>query len=404
MPAEKPYVGTSFSYETLEETLDIKPREAQLLIGIPREISFNENRIALTPDAINVLVNNGHRVVVEHRAGEGAHFSERDYSDAGAKIAYDKKEVFQCDMIMKSAPVNESELEFLKSDQTIVSPIHLPVMKTSILQCMMEKRITALSFENFKDDSGHNPIVRSMSEIAGSAVMLLAGNYLSNANNGKGMLLGGISGIPPTKVVIIGAGIVGEYAARTALAMGSSVKVFDNNIYKLKRMQGNIGVRMWTSVIEPKILAKQLKTCDVAVGALSSSGGRTPIVATEEMVSIMRPGSVILDVCIDRGGCFETSEITSHENPVFIKHGVIHYCVPNIPSGFARTASQAISNVLMPLLLEIGDEGGLEKLVWHKFNIRSGIYLFKGALTNIYLSQRFNLKYTDLNLLIASRR
>ena len=404
MPAEKPFVATSFNYETLEETLDVKPREAQLFIGIPRENTFQENRIALTPDAISVLVNNGHRVVVEHRAGEGAHFSERDYSEAGAKITYDKKEVFQCDMIMKSAPVNDEELPLLKTDQTIISPIHLPVMKTSILQCMMEKRITALSFENFKDDSGHNPIVRSMSEIAGSAVMLLAGNYLSNANNGKGMLLGGISGITPTKVVIIGAGIVGEYAARTAMAMGSSVKVFDNNIYKLKRMQGNIGARIWTSVIEPKILAKQLKTCDVAVGALSSSGGRTPIVATEEMVSIMRPGSVILDVCIDRGGCFETSEITSHESPVFIKHGVIHYCVPNIPSGFARTASQAISNVLMPLLLEIGDEGGLEKLVWHKFNIRSGIYLFKGALTNIYLSQRFNLKYTDLNLLIASRR
>ncbi|MGN6493523.1 MAG: alanine dehydrogenase [Agriterribacter sp.] len=404
MPAEKPFVGASFSYETLEETLDVKPREAQLLIGIPSENTFQENRIALTPDAISVLVNNGHRVVVEHGAGEGAHFSDKDYSDAGAKIAHQKKEVFQCDLIMKSAPVNEEELPFLKHDQTIISPIHLPVMKTGILQCMMEKRITALSFENFKDDSGHNPIVRSMSEIAGSAVMLLAGNYLSNANNGKGMLLGGISGIPPTKVVIIGAGIVAEYAARTALAMGSSVKVFDNNIYKLKRMQGNIGVRMWTSVIEPKILAKQLKTCDVAVGALSSTGGRTPIVATEEMVSIMRPGSVILDVCIDRGGCFETSEITSHESPVFIKHGVIHYCVPNIPSGFARTASQAIRHVLMPLLLEIGDEGGLEKLVWHKFNIRSGIYLFKGALTNIYLSQRFNLKYTDLNLLIASRR
>lgn len=404
MSAEKSYVSTSFSYETLEETLDIKPRGAQQLIGIPKETSFQENRIPLTPDAVNVLTNNGHRVVVEHRAGEGAHFSEKDYCDAGAKITHDKKEVFQCDLIMKSAPVTEEEISLLRTNQTIISPIHLPVMKTDILQQMMDKRITALSFENLKDDSGHNPIVRSMSEIAGSAVMLLAGNYLSNANNGKGMLLGGISGIPPTKVVIIGAGIVGEYAARTALAMGSSVKVFDNNIYKLKRIQSNIGVRLWTSVIEPKILSKQLKTCDVAVGALSSLGGRTPIVATEEMVAIMRPGSVIMDVCIDRGGCFETSEITSHEQPIFIKHGVIHYCVPNIPSGFARTASQAISNVLMPLLLEIGDEGGLEKLIWHKFNIRNGIYLFKGSLTNIYLSQRFNLKYTDLNLLIASRR
>jgi alanine dehydrogenase len=243
-----------------------------------------------------------------------------------------------------------------------------------------------------------------MSEIAGSAVMLIAGQYLSNANNGKGVLVGGISGIPPTKVIIIGAGIVGEYAARTALAMGASVKIFDNSIYRLKRLQNNIGGRLWTSVIEPKILAKQLKTCDVAVGALSSTGGRTPIVVTEETVSNMRPGSVIVDVSIDRGGCFETSEVTTHEKPVFKKYDVIHYCVPNIPSGFARTASQAISNVLMPLLLETGEDGGIDNVIWYKINIRSGIYLFKGSLTNFYLSERFDLKYTDLNLLIASRR
>jgi len=404
MATAKPFVSSSISYETLEETLDIKPKGASLQIGIPCESSLHENRIALTPDAVSVLASNGHRVVVEKNAGAGAHFTDKDYSEAGAKIAYERKEVFECDMVIKSAPVSESEVELLKAGQTIISPIHLPVMKTHILERMMEKKVTALSFENLKDDSGHNPIVRSMSEIAGSAVMLIAGQYLGSANNGKGVLLGGISGIPPTKVIIIGAGIVGEYAARTALAVGGSVKIFDNNIYKLKRVQNNMGARLWTSVIEPKILAKQLKTCDVAVGALSSTGGRTPIVVSEEMVSMMRPGSVIVDVSIDRGGCFETSEVTSHENPVVRKYGVIHYGVPNIASGFARTASQAISNVLMPLLLEIGDEGGLEKLIWHKINIRSGIYLFKGSLTNIYLSQRFNLKYTDLNLLIASQR
>jgi alanine dehydrogenase len=404
MSASKPIVSASFNYETLEETLDIRKKPGTLFIGVPKEHTFQENRIALTPEAVQVLTNNGHRVVIEYRAGEGAHYSDNDYSEAGAKIAYDRKEVFQCDLLIKSAPVSEQEVEFLKQGQTIISPIHISVMKPEILQAMMEKRITALSFENLKDDSGHNPIVRSMSEIAGSAVMLIAGQYLSSANSGKGVLLGGISGIPPTKVVIIGAGIVGEYAARTALAMGGSVKVFDNNIYRLKRMQNAIGQRMWTSVVEPKILAKQLKTCDVAVGALSSVGGsRTPVVVTEDMVSNMRPGSVIVDVSIDRGGCFETSEVTTHEQPIFLKYGVIHYCVPNIPSGFARTASQAISNVLMPLLLEIADEGGLEKLLWHKLNIRNGVYLFKGALTNIYLSQRFDLKYTDLNLLIASK-
>ncbi len=404
MSTGKPFVSSSISYETLEETLDVKPQGSNLFIGIPREEDFQENRIALTPDAVAVLISNGHRVVVEQKAGEGAHFSDKEYSEAGAKIAYEKKEVFETDLIIKSAPVSDADLNYLKTNQTIISPIHLPVMKTHILEKMMEKRITALSFENLKDDSGHNPIVRSMSEIAGSAVMLIAGQYLGNFNKGKGVLLGGISGIPPTKVIIIGAGIVGEYAARTALAVGGSVKIFDNNIYRLKRVQNNMGARLWTSVIEPKILAKQLKTCDVAVGALSSTGGRTPIVVTEEMVAQMRPGSVIVDVSIDRGGCFETSEITTHEQPVVTKYGVIHYCVPNIPSGFARTASQAVSNVLMPLLLEIGDEGGLEKLVWHKFNIRTGIYLFKGSLTNIHLSQRFNLKYTDLNLLIASQR
>ncbi len=404
MAIRKPFISSSIQYEPLGETLDVKPSSSALKIAIPKENAFQENRIALTPDAVGVLMNNGHHVVVEHNAGEAAHFSDKDYAEAGAQIVHDKKEIFTNELIMKSAPVSDEELPLLSVGQTIISPIHLPVMKTHILEKMMEKKITALSFENLKDESGHNPIVRSMSEIAGSAVMLIAGQYLSSANNGKGALLGGISGIPPTKVVIIGAGIVGEYAARTALAMGASVKVFDNNIYKLKRLQNNMGVRLWTSVIEPKILAKQLKTCDVAVGALTSSGGRTPVVVSEEMVAQMRPGSVIVDVSIDRGGCFETSEVTSHEQPVVSKFGVLHYGVPNIPSGFARTASQAISNVLMPLLIKIGDEGGLEELIWHQSNIRNGVYMFKGSLTNFHLSQRFNLKYTDLNLLIASQR
>jgi alanine dehydrogenase len=404
MAVSKPLVSGSFSYETLEEKLDVKPKGAALLIGIPKETSFNENRIALTPEAVGVLIANGHEVCIEADAGRGANYSDKDYSEAGAKIVYDKKAIFDCPVIVKSAPVSEEDCELLKPNTYIISPIHLAVMKKEILEKMIDKRVTALSFENLKDDSGHNPIVRSMSEIAGSAVMLVAGQYLSNANHGKGVLVGGISGIPPTKVIIIGAGIVGEYAARTALAMGASVKIFDNSIYRLKRLQNNIGVRLWTSVIEPKILGKQLKTCDVAIGALSGASGRTPVVVSEEMVSSMRPGSVIVDVSIDHGGCFETSMVTTHKQPVFSKFDVIHYCVPNIPSGFARTASQAISNVLMPLLLETGEDGGVDNIVWHKINIRSGIYIFKGSLTNVHLSERFGLKYTDLNLLIASRR
>ena len=404
MATSKPSISASFLYETMEETLDVKAPGEKLFIGLPKEIAFQENRIALTPDAVGVLVANGNHVTVEHKAGEGSNYSDKDYAEAGARIVYDKAEVYQAPLLVKSAPPVEEDLPFLQMNQTIISPIHLSALKKHHIEHMMSKRITALRFENFKDDSGAYPIVRSMSEIAGSAVMLIAGQYLSSFNKGKWVLLGGISGIPPTKVVIVGAGIVGEFATRNALALGASVKVFDNNVTRLKQLQNNLGQRIWTSVLEPKILSKQLKTCEVAVGALSNEYGRAPVVVSEEMVAAMRPGSIIIDVAIDRGGCFETSELTSHEHPTFLKHDVIHYCVPNIPSGFARTASQAISNVLMPLILEVSDEGGLEEMVWHNFNLREGIYLFKGSLTDIYISQKFNLKFTDLNLLIASRR
>lgn len=404
MAVTKPVISTSFSYETLEETLDIKPEGAKLFIGIPKEIAFQENRVALIPDAVSVLVSNGHEVIVEHNAGVGSHYSDKEYAEAGAKITYSRDDVFKAPILVKSAPVVAEDLNLLQMEQTIISPIHHSALKKELIEKMMERKITCLSFENLKDGSGTYPIVRSMSEIAGSAVMLIAGQYLSSFNHGKGVLLGGISGIPPTKVVIIGAGIVGEFATRNALALGASVKVFDNNVYRLKQLQNNLGQRVWTSVLEPRILSKQLKTCEVAVGALSNEYGRAPVVVTEEMVAAMRPGSIIIDVAIDRGGCFETSQLTSHEKPTFMAHDVIHYCVPNIPSGFARTASQAISSVLMPLMLEISDEGGMEDKVWHDINLREGIYMFKGALTDFYISQKFDLKFTDLNLLIASRR
>ena len=403
MPVTKPVVSGSFSYETQEEKLDIKPAGERLEIGIPKETAYQENRIGLTPEAVGVLVNNGHEVTIETKAGVGSNYDDKDYSDAGAKIAYDADAVYKCPILVKSAPIVQEECTQLQMNQTIISPLHLSLLKKEIIEVLMKKRITAIGFENLKDESGTFPIVRSMSEIAGSAAMLIAGQYLGTANEGKGVLLGGISGIPPTKVIIIGAGVVGEFATRTALAMGASVKVFDNNIYKLKRLENNLGVRVWTSVIEPKILAKQIKSCEVAVGALNTESGRSPIVVTENMVAAMRSGSVIIDVSIDRGGCFETSEVTTHEKPTFRKYDVIHYCVPNIASGFARTASQAISNVLMPLLIDAGDEGGFEEMLWHNINLRHGVYMYKGHLTDIYISQRYDLKYTDLNLLIASR-
>ena len=404
MSSNKPHISSSFSYETQEEVLDIPHRSKALLIGIPKEIAFQENRIGLIPDAVGVLVANGHEVMVESGAGAGSRYSDRDYAEAGARIVFEKEEVYKCPILVKTAPPVEADLPYLQMHQIIISPLHLSALKKELVEKLMAKKITALAIENIKDENQNYPILRSMGEIAGSAVMLIAGQYLSNFNQGKGVLLGGISGVPPTKVVIIGADIIGEFATRNALALGASVKVFDNNVSRLQRLQNNLGQRVWTSVLEPKILAKQLKTCEVAVGALRNEIGRAPIVVTEEMVAAMRPGSIIIDVAIDRGGCFETSELTNHENPIVIKHEVIHYGVPNIPSGFARTASQAISNVLMPLLIQVGDLGGLEEIIWQHAHLREGIYLYKGALTDYYISHKFDLKYTDLNLLIASSR
>ena len=403
MSTLKPQIDSSITYETQEEVLDIKFRSKPLMIGIPKEIAFQENRIGLIPEAVSVLVANGHEVLMEHNAGEGSRYSDMDYSEAGAKIVFDKAEVYKCPILVKTAPPVEADLPFLQMNQTIISPLHLTALEKGLMEKLMAKKITALAIENIKDENQNYPILRSMGEITGSAVMLIAGQYLSNFNQGKGVLLGGISGVPPTKVVIIGADIIGEFATRNALALGASVKVFDNNVSRLQRLQNNLGQRVWTSVLEPKILAKQLKTCEVAIGALRNDFSRAPIVVTEDMVSAMRPGSIIIDVAIDRGGCFETSELTNHENPIRIKHGVLHYGVPNIPSGFARTASQAISNVLMPLLVQIGDLGGLSEIIWHQIHLREGIYLYKGALTDFYISEKFNLKYTDLNLLIASK-
>ena len=403
MSTLKPQIDSSITYETQEEVLDIKFRTKPLMIGIPKEIAFQENRIGLIPEAVSVLVANGHEVLMEHNAGEGSRYSDMDYSEAGAKIVFDKEEVYKCPILVKTAPPVEADLPFLQMNQTIISPLHLTALEKGLMEKLMAKKITALAIENIKDENQNYPILRSMGEITGSAVMLIAGQYLSNFNQGKGVLLGGISGVPPTKVVIIGADIIGEFATRNALALGASVKVFDNNVSRLQRLQNNLGQRVWTSVLEPKILAKQLKTCEVAIGALRNDFSRAPIVVTEDMVSAMRPGSIIIDVAIDRGGCFETSELTNHENPIRIKHGVLHYGVPNIQSGFARTASQAISNVLMPLLVQIGDLGGLSEIIWHQIHLREGIYLYKGALTDFYISEKFNLKYTDLNLLIASK-
>jgi alanine dehydrogenase len=309
--------------------------------------------------------------------------------------------VYKAGLILKVEPPKLEEIELMQHGQTLISALQLPVQPKNFLQKLMRKKITALAYDYIKDSDGIYPIVRAMSEIAGNAGVLIAAEMLSNINKGQGLMFGGISGVAPTEVVIIGAGTVGEFAARSSLGLGASVKVFDNSTHKLRRLQNAIGTRIFTSVIQPKELQRALKNADVVIGALRAFEGRTPIVVTENMVSEMKPGSVIVDVSIDKGGCVETSEVTTHENPTFTKYGVVHYCVPNIASRVAKTASLALSNIFAPTLIDAGEEGGVEGMIRKYPGIRNGIYIYKGMLTNKYLGEMFNLPYKDIGLLLA---
>lgn len=390
-----------FSAEQLlpqEEKLAIGRKKGSLQIGVPKETCLQEDRVGLSPEGVYLLVSNGHEVVVETGAGLGARYTDTDYSEAGARIAHSPKEVFECNLILKVEPPSMEELDLMKSHQILFSALQLKTCTREFFQKLMKKKITAISYEHMRDEEGMIPVVRSMSEIAGNASILLAAEYLSNANDGKGYLFGGITGVPPTEVVIIGAGTVGTYAAKTAQAMGAYVKVFDKSLTKLKRLQESLPSDVFTCVLSPKILEKALMRCDVAIGAMRSSNGRTPCVVNEDMVKKMKKGSVIIDVSIDQGGCFETSEVTDHKRPTFVRHGVIHYGVPNLTSRVSRTASFSLSNIFAPMLEAIAEEGGIENALKYKAGLRQGMYMSNGVLTNKAIGEWFDLPYTEVNL------
>ncbi|MEI5984069.1 MULTISPECIES: alanine dehydrogenase [Sphingobacterium] len=385
-----------------EALLSSGKKRGQLAIGIPKEHTFQENRIALTPLSVGLLVENGHRVILESGAGNASNFLDHHYSEQGAQIVHDKKEVFQADIIIKISSPTLKEVELMKTRQVLFSSQQPSLMSLEVLKALMKKQVTSLSFEYLQDEGGHLSVVRAMSEIVGATSVLIAAEYLSNVFDGKGLMLGGVTGVPPTEMVIIGAGTVGEFAARTAIALGAQVKVFDSSVYRLRRLQSNVGSRVFTSIIQPIVLNKAVKSCDVVIGAVRAKNGRTPCLISEDTVSKMKPNSVLIDVSIDQGGCFETSEVTNHGKPVFKKYDVIHYCVPNIASRVARTATYALTNIFTPILLEIGEAGGMNNMIWANQGIRSAIYLYHGNLTNKDMSEKFNLPCKDLNLIVMA--
>lgn len=386
-----------------ESLVEVKRRSGGLIIGIPKETSSQEKRIGLSPQAVHLLVMHGHKVKIEMGAGEDAKFKDHDYSEAGAEITSSKQEVFECPIVMKVAFPTLDEISLLKPNGILMSALHAPLVSKECIDKLIQKKITAIGFEMLKDDTGLYSVVQSMSEIAGGASIQIASEYLSNINHGKGVMLGGISGIPPSEVIIIGAGTVGQYACRAALGLGAMVKVFDQSVSRLKRLQNNIHWPIYTSVTHPKILSNALKTADVVIGAVRAVSGRAPIIISEQLVQSMKAGSVIVDVSIDNGGCIETSEVTSHSEPVFEKYGVLHYCVPNIPSRVARTASYALSNIFSNVVLDIAKSGGFQNYLWEKEHVRESIYLYKGLVTNEFLANKLGYSVKSIDLLIASR-
>jgi len=385
----------------LEELYKQHPRNVKLSIGIPDNSSSVEYCVPITPQSVELFVNNGHDVFIQSGAGDNANFSDKAYSEAGGVICKSAAEVYQCDILIKMSPFTSEETEMMKGNQFVLSPLYITLQTQESIRQLMRKKVTAVGFEYMKDEDGIHPVERIFSEIMGNTAMIVASEYLSTASKGKGVLLGSVTGISPTEVVIIGSGTAAQFAARTALALGATVKVFDDSISKLANFQVRLGCRVFTSVLYPKALKSALRTAEVLIGALCMNEVPQMIV-TEDMVEGMKENSVIIDLNIIQGGCIETSKITNLKKPTYIEHGVIHYCVPNITSRVARTSSIAISNILTPVLLDIGQSGGINQYVKNNPGFCEGIYVFNGILTNKDIGNQLNISFTDINLLLAA--
>ncbi len=387
-----------------EETLEIGSKQKKLRIGIPAEDHALESRVPITPEAVEILSGHDHEIIIEAGAGNASNYLDMDYSERGGIITESKQEVYgSCDVLLKIGPPNLEEISWMKERQILLSSFQaFTHCEEKYIRNLMQKKVTAVAFENIQDEHNRFPAVRSMSAIAGTTSMLIAAEYLSNLRGGKGVMLGGVAGITPTEVVILGAGTAAEYAVRAAMGVGSEVKVFDHSIDRLRRLQNAVGRMIPTSIFHPKVILKALRSADVLIGAIRRDEKQETFFVSEEMVKEMKKGSVIIDISIDRGGSIETSELRTQVDPVFVKHGVIHYCVPNITSRVARTASIAISNVFAPIILGMGESGGMGKYFKENVGFRNGVYVYNGILTSETVGDRLGIQSKDMDLLMAA--
>lgn len=386
-----------------EEMLEVAKLEQKMIIGIPREDETIESRVPLTPEAVEILTAHGHQVVIQSDAGKAANYPDNQYSENGASITDRVEEVYASDIVLKISPPKPAEITMLKERNTLISSFQVNTHRDiKYIEKLIERKTTAISLERIQDEHKCYPFIRSMSGIAGNTAVLIAAEYLANARGGKGVMLGGITGITPTEVVILGAGTAAEHAVKAALGLGAFVKVFDQSVHRLRRLQGAVGQNIPTSIFHPRVIEKALRSADVVIGAVRTDDNAPGFFITEEMVKVMKKGSVIVDISIDQGGCVATSEPRTQKDPVFTKHGVIHYCVPNIPSRVSRTSSIAISNVFLPLVKSFGHFGGIHPKLKEDVGLRHGVYLYNGILTNEKIGARFGIPSKDIDLLIAA--
>jgi len=396
---EKSSAGSTFMLPK-EEMLELRRKGKKIRIGIPSDRGKAEYRVPLSPQAVELLVSYGHEILIEKEAGIAASYADEEYREAGALVMHDRKEIFECDIVLRVSPFDEAEIDLLKGHQALISNLQINAQCPQSIGKLMQKKITDIAYEYLEDEDGRKPVVQLMSQISGSAAVFLFNEYMSKSRGGKGVLLGSVTGISPTELVILGSGTAAEFAARAALGLGAIVKVFDDNIGSLRKLEEKLVQPIFTSVFYPKVMRKALKSADAVLGAMPV-GMPPSFRISEDMVKNMKPGSVIVDLNISQGGCFETSRCTDLNNPSFVEHGVIHYCVPNVPAIVARTASIALSNILIPILISIGEIGGIDNYIRNSKSFRKGVCVYNGILTNAPLAEKFNLAYKDIDLLLA---
>ncbi len=351
-------------------------------IGVPRERRTMEHRVGLMPAGVGLLVREGHTCYVEKEAGLGAGFSDYDYERAGARIVYSAQEVFgRADLLLKFSRPTDKELTWMPKGQIMAGFLHLAAARRDKVTTLLEKKITAIAYELIQDEDGKLPVLSVMSVIGGKMVAQVGATLLQNNYGGKGVLLGGAPGIPPAEVVIIGAGTVGTAAAEAFVGLGASVYVLDRSLRQLENVHDRFGGRVVTMVSHPFNVAKVVRFADLLLGAVQVPGKRAPIAVTRDMVRSMRPRSVIMDISIDQGGCVETSRPTTHASPTFVEEGVLHYCVPNMSSVVARTATHAFNNAAWPYILALV-QAGLDQALEQDPSLARGVVTHQGEIVN----------------------